>query len=626
MKSKVMGFNRSFIILLAGLFISISLVDLGSAVNSCGDPNDVILKLYSNDQGAGVTNTHAEEWNGPNYDHEICYSDIFGAPYAGANAGPTVHDSTAGTNRVLNLAASTNSHAEGPGQSNYPIGVFYGDLSCNLKVVSCANGEFPVVNLGSATNAHLEDASLGNYNNFIVCCSTGPPACNNNGVQDGDETGIDCGGATCPACASPACDDGVDNDADGFCDLAASVCTDGSTPGDPGCTDLLDNDETDVVLPACDDGVDNDADGFCDLAASVCTDGSTPGDPGCTDANDLDETDPVVGSVIWADLSGTEIFSADQGDTVQLIYTGVVNHINDFEIFEEDTLLDILDGGDVVDNSLGFFIGENSSNNVDWITTWDIPVAGQVIGDNSETNYEMYFEIDDLGGVTQTSIILDVPEDSDNDDPIDGDGIIDPACGTRFNNLLTVKPITFNVFDRDSRIDVTLTVTHEGASPIIVFSEQDIIGGTFITSDVAFDVGGTSEIRLFAENDDGDKFSAISNVIVVNPGVTASYFAACIDEPVNFENIGTDYAHFNASSSSGYRRYGGACGASCSTPVVYAISPQGGQRPLYMDWTFSDGRTHEGFSNAGMGINWKFYKYFGQYGDNWADLTVSASP
>ena len=45
------------------------------------------------------------------------------------------------------------------------------------------------------------------------------------------------------------CKDGIDNDGDGFCDLAASTCTDGSTPGDTGCLSESDNDETD-----CGDG------------------------------------------------------------------------------------------------------------------------------------------------------------------------------------------------------------------------------------------------------------------------------------------------------------------------------------------------------------------------------------
>lgn len=36
------------------------------------------------------------------------------------------------------------------------------------------------------------------------------------GVQNGDETGIDCGGATCPAC--PTCEDGIQNQGEGGID------------------------------------------------------------------------------------------------------------------------------------------------------------------------------------------------------------------------------------------------------------------------------------------------------------------------------------------------------------------------------------------------------------------------
>jgi acid phosphatase type 7 len=72
---------------------------------------------------------------------------------------------------------------------------------------------------------------------------------------------------------TPACSDGVDNDADGLIDH----------PADPGCTAPSDTDETDPPPPpACSDGIDNDGDGLIDH----------PADPGCTDASDTDETDP----------------------------------------------------------------------------------------------------------------------------------------------------------------------------------------------------------------------------------------------------------------------------------------------------------------------------------------------
>jgi hypothetical protein len=62
---------------------------------------------------------------------------------------------------------------------------------------------------------------------------------------------------------TPACDDGLDNDGDGFTDH----------PDDPGCADAADDSEKDETgTYPCDDGVDNDADTLVDC----------PDDPGCT--------------------------------------------------------------------------------------------------------------------------------------------------------------------------------------------------------------------------------------------------------------------------------------------------------------------------------------------------------
>ena len=64
-----------------------------------------------------------------------------------------------------------------------------------------------------------------------------------------------------------ACDDGLDNDGDGYTDLE-----------DPGCTDTSDNDEYNAAAAACSDGLDNDGDGRIDLD-----------DPGCQSGSDNDE-------------------------------------------------------------------------------------------------------------------------------------------------------------------------------------------------------------------------------------------------------------------------------------------------------------------------------------------------
>ncbi|MCO6480426.1 MAG: T9SS type A sorting domain-containing protein [Phaeodactylibacter sp.] len=49
----------------------------------------------------------------------------------------------------------------------------------------------------------------------------GPPSCTD-GIQNGDETGVDCGGSSCPAC--PTCSDGVQNGDETGVDCGGSSC------------------------------------------------------------------------------------------------------------------------------------------------------------------------------------------------------------------------------------------------------------------------------------------------------------------------------------------------------------------------------------------------------------------
>jgi hypothetical protein len=78
--------------------------------------------------------------------------------------------------------------------------------------------------------------------------------------------------------SNTACQDGLDNDGDGFTDFVG---------GDPGCADAADLSERSPLL-ACDDGADNDGDGRIDFDPVTFAnpgDGSTlpagVGDPGC---------------------------------------------------------------------------------------------------------------------------------------------------------------------------------------------------------------------------------------------------------------------------------------------------------------------------------------------------------
>ncbi len=87
-------------------------------------------------------------------------------------------------------------------------------------------------------------------------------------------------------CVAGLCSDGYDNDTDAIADW----------PLDPGCEDVLDNDEADPpTTPQCYDGMDNDADGLADY----------PTDPGCEDTNDDLELDQCVPGLLVNNLPAT---------------------------------------------------------------------------------------------------------------------------------------------------------------------------------------------------------------------------------------------------------------------------------------------------------------------------------
>ena len=155
---------------------------------------------------------------------------------------------------------------------DFTINDAYGDGIC----CSYGNGSYSVTsngaiiaNGGSFTSSETTNICLGN---------SSEPTCND-GVQNGDETGVDCGGSDCAAC--PTCDDGVQNgdetgvDCGGSC-TACATCTDGVQNGNETGIDCGGPDC--AACPTCDDGVQNgdetgiDCGGSC-TACATCTDG-----------------------------------------------------------------------------------------------------------------------------------------------------------------------------------------------------------------------------------------------------------------------------------------------------------------------------------------------------------------
>ncbi len=143
-----------FVLILLGSFVVIA--------GTCDD-DQTIMRLYS------ASNSHVSFWNEDTADYtvEICFDEIFGSTYTGANP----HDCT-GENKVLSLFDVENSHASSTADSNYNNEVCYGRLKCvydSSDNDECSNDGKIVARMYSEYNTHVSVASDTNYD-VKVCC------------------------------------------------------------------------------------------------------------------------------------------------------------------------------------------------------------------------------------------------------------------------------------------------------------------------------------------------------------------------------------------------------------------------------------------------------------------------
>ncbi|MEX1189864.1 MAG: fibrobacter succinogenes major paralogous domain-containing protein [Bacteroidia bacterium] len=120
-----------------------------------------------------------------------------------------------------------------------------------------------------------DDASCidGIKNGTETAVDCGGPDCNpcsssescSDGIQNGNETGVDCGGSCAPCTVAPSCTDGIQNGNETGVDCGGSC---------PPCS----------VVPTCNDGIQNgdetgvDCGGSCPNSCATCTDGIQNGD------------------------------------------------------------------------------------------------------------------------------------------------------------------------------------------------------------------------------------------------------------------------------------------------------------------------------------------------------------
>lgn len=149
----------------------------------------------------------------------------------------------------------------------------YGDGIC------CGYGNGSYVVADGCGNLLASGGSFGSSEATSFCVGGGPAPTCNDGIQNGNETGVDCGGPDCPAC--PTCNDGVQNGNETGVDCGGPDC-----PACPTCNDGIQNgDETDVdcggscpACPTCNDGIQNGDETGIDCGGSDC--------PACPTCND----------------------------------------------------------------------------------------------------------------------------------------------------------------------------------------------------------------------------------------------------------------------------------------------------------------------------------------------------
>ena len=181
-------------------------------------------------------------------------------------------------------------------------------------------------------------------------CMT-PPTCDD-GIQNGDETGVDCGGSNCPAC--PSCNDGIQNGNETGVDCGGSDC-----PPCPTCFDGIQNGDEEGVdcggsncppcmtPPTCDDGIQNGDEEGVDCGGSNCPPCMTP--PTCDDGIQN-------GNETGVDCGGPDCPLCDGSCSNELVLT-----LN-FDLLPNQTTWEITNNNGIVLYSGGPYSGSNANN------------------------------------------------------------------------------------------------------------------------------------------------------------------------------------------------------------------------------------------------------------------------
>ncbi|MEL6942053.1 MAG: M43 family zinc metalloprotease, partial [Bacteroidota bacterium] len=152
---------------------------------------------------------------------------------------------TAGSNRGC---PDVDSCPDSPGRDQVANQMDYTDDFCRNMFTQDQKDRMRIV-MGDTGDGSPRREILINSN---ACGGGVAPTCDD-GIQNGDEEGVDCGGSDCPPCMmEPTCDDGIQNGDEEGVDCGGSDC--------PPC----------MMEPTCDDGIQNGDEEGVDCGGSDC--------------------------------------------------------------------------------------------------------------------------------------------------------------------------------------------------------------------------------------------------------------------------------------------------------------------------------------------------------------------
>ncbi|MBK9255113.1 MAG: BspA family leucine-rich repeat surface protein [Saprospiraceae bacterium] len=328
-----------------------------------------VIKMHLMFKGASSFNQNIGNWNTSNVNQSN--SMFESATSFNQNIGNW------NISKITNMISMLNN--SGIDQNNYD-NTLIGWAAQNVKPnVSLGSQGLQYCNSQSARNTLVNTFGWNITGDILFC----PITCTD-GIQNGDEIGIDCGGTICPPCNTFY----ADNDNDSFGDFNVTIQAQVAPPGYVTIAGDCDDNNSNVNPGAseiCGDGIDNNCDGNIDEVCTFITTWKTD-NPGSSNSTSI--TIPTTGTGynydvdwnndgIFDDLNVTGSITHDYGTagTYQIAIRGDFPRIYFFNTGDKQKIISIDQWGDIEWSSMQFAF--NGCNNLVYNAS-DNPVLSNV--------------------------------------------------------------------------------------------------------------------------------------------------------------------------------------------------------------------------------------------------------